>query len=237
MDRNADFGGFLGQAIDLVTTNSRASLLFIAVVGGFNAFGLMMGLIDGNDSIAGIGFGFSIDASEGITAALYHLATAALSIVASYFLLMVLLASCGRLRDRSTRIWAYIGMSILTVLGAVLGMLLLIVPGIILLVRWSAASGFLIGERAGVTESLGQSWEATRGYSWPIFFAFLVLIVGFIVIAGVIGGVAGFIGSDLIIAIASSAAEAAGSVLSLAFGIGVFTLLHDDSQQVSEVFS
>lgn len=235
--RDTDFGGFLGQTLDLMGANARAVVLFVLVLGGFNATGLMLGLIDGSDTIAGLGFGFNIDAEEGLIAGLFQIASGALTFIASYFLLMELLASCGRLPDRSTRIWAYIGMGILSMLGMVLGFLLLIIPGVILMVRWSASSGFLIADRMGISQSLGASWDATRGHSWPIFFAGVVLFIGLAIIGGVLGGLAGFAGNDLLIAVVSSMAEATGTALGLAFGIGVFTLVHDNSSQIGEVFA
>jgi len=237
MQRDRDFAGFMGQTLDLVGRNIPVVFLYIVVIGGLNAFGLMAGLIDSTDTIAGAGMGFSVDATDSLTSAAFELGVAILSIIAGYFVLSKLLESAGRLKATDTRIWAYIGMSILSMIGIVLGLILIIVPGLILLVRWSAASGFLIGGRRGITESLGASWEATRGYSWSIFFAALVLFLGLIIIAGAFGAMLAFTGIDLMIALGSSIGEAAGNVLAFAFGIGVYTLVADDSTETADVFA
>lgn len=237
MQRNRDFAGFMGQTLDLVGRNIPVVFLYIVVIGGLNAFGLMAGLIDSSDTIASVGMGFSVDAGSSLTSAAFELGVAILSVIAGYFVLSKLLESAGRLKATDTRIWAYVGMSILSMIGIVLGMLLLLIPGLILLVRWSAASGFLIGGRRGIAESLGASWEATRGYSWPIFFAGLVLFLGLIIIAGAFGGMLAFTGIDLMIALGSSIGEAAGNVLAFAFGIGVYTLVADDSTETADVFA
>lgn len=237
MKREKDFGGFLGQALELIGNNITAVLIFVAVLAGLNTIGLMTGLIEADDTIAGLGFGFMVEATDTFATAGYEIGVAVITIVASYFLLAQYLESSGRLRDRDTRIWAYIGMAILSGIGTVLGFLFLIIPGLILMVRWSAASGFLIGARKGVTESLGDSWEATRGHGWPIFFAGLVVFLGIIIVSAILGGAVGFSGNELAIALISSVAEAATNAVFLAFGIGVFLLVHDDTEEIGEVFA
>ncbi|WFL77295.1 hypothetical protein P7228_15090 [Altererythrobacter arenosus] len=237
MNRNKDFAGFLGQALDLLGANIAAVLVFVLVLGGLSSFGLMAGFIEESDTFASFGFSFIVDATDSLASVAYEIGVAIITIVASYLLLARFLESAGRLRDTETRIWAYVGMAILSGLAIALGFVLLIVPGLILMVRWSAASGFLIGARRGVTESLGASWEATRGYSWPIFFAGVVLLIGVVVVGGALGGAVGFAGNDLAIAIVSSVAEAASSAIFLAFGIGVYLLLQDDAEEIGEVFA
>lgn len=236
MERQADFGGFMGSTFDILGRNANAVLIFLLVVGGGSALGLMLGLVDASDSIAGLSMGFSVDATDDLASVGYELLLLVVTVVASYLLLARYLESVGRLPDRSTRIWAYVGMSILSTLAVVLGLVLLIVPGIILLVRWSAASGFLVGSRTGVVEALEQSWNATRGHSWPIFGAALVLFLLLAIAAGVIGGIAGVTGSDLAIAIVSGFAEAFGNAASLAFAIGVYLLVHDDTGDLANTF-
>jgi hypothetical protein len=68
---------------------------------------------------------------------------------------------------RSPRIGAMLGQSILTTLGIVCGLVLPVVPGIILAVRWSIAVPVLLGEETGVIESLRRSWAETKGRFWP----------------------------------------------------------------------
>ena len=235
--REKDFSGFIGETLDLASENAQALALYVAVIGGLTALGLILGLTDPDGSIAGFGFGFTVDYNDSLASTFYELAVAVVTIIAAYFLIAQLLQSRGRLKSRETRIWAYIGMSILSVLGLILGFLLLIVPGIILMVRWSAASGFLIGARSGVTESLGNSWEATRGHSWPIFFTGLVLFLGLAIFGAVLGGIAGVLGIDALTAIVSGAVEALANAIFIAMGIAVYCLVADDSEQTADVFA
>jgi hypothetical protein len=70
---------------------------------------------------------------------------------------------------------AFFGMCLLSGIGIVIGLVLLVIPGIVLVVRWSVASPILIGSDAGVVDSLRQSWEETSGAFWPILGAQLVI--------------------------------------------------------------
>lgn len=67
------------------------------------------------------------------------------------------------------RIWAIAGASILAALGVMLGLALLIVPGLILLTWWSVILPVIVLERRGVLESFGRSRELVRGHGWSVF--------------------------------------------------------------------
>jgi uncharacterized membrane protein len=74
---------------------------------------------------------------------------------------------------------------LLTGLGVMLGMLLLVVPGIILMLMWAVAAPVVVAEKAGVTEAMSRSRELTKGARWKIFGLFLVLLVIAFAISGV----------------------------------------------------
>ena len=71
------------------------------------------------------------------------------------------------------------------------GFLLLIVPGIMLLVRWSVVVPARVVERTGVMRSLGRSAELTRGSSWPIFGLLIVFVLLQIAVGIVFGAFSG----------------------------------------------
>jgi uncharacterized membrane protein len=75
-----------------------------------------------------------------------------------------------------------IGIAVLVSLGAGLGFMLLIVPGIILWLRWSVAVPVLVQERRGVFGSMKRSRELTKGSRWALFGFWIVLIIAVIVI-------------------------------------------------------
>jgi hypothetical protein len=70
-----------------------------------------------------------------------------------------------------------VGVGLLTSLGFVPGLILLIVPGIVLWLRWAVAIPALVQERLGVTASISRSATLTAGFRWPLFGLFLILII------------------------------------------------------------
>jgi hypothetical protein len=71
----------------------------------------------------------------------------------------------------------YTILSILFGLSAVVGFLLLIVPGVILLIRWSFASFDLVLNQSKPYEALRCSWMATKSYLGVLLKGYLTLIV------------------------------------------------------------
>lgn len=65
------------------------------------------------------------------------------------------------------------------------GLLMLIVPGIILLVRLSFVPYLVVDQKAGVVEAIQGSWNITRGHFGSIFLLGLTYIVAGMVIAGI----------------------------------------------------
>lgn len=120
------------------------------------------------------------------------------------------------------------------------GLLLFIIPGIILLIRWIAATGFLIGGQRSVTDALSASWEATRGHSWHFFGgALLIAIVGG-GMAGVVAGGAAFAAGlefNFLSSAAGNIASNGFSAVFVAYGVAVYHLIADSTEETSEVFS
>lgn len=236
MNREMSVSGLLGETFDLLSRNGPALALFVLFIGGATALGEILGITPADDSILSMGAGFSIDESDTIVSGFYDIGLFVLGFVANYLLQVQFLASTGRLQHREMLLPAYIGMSLVSLLGVIFGLVLLFVPGIILMVRWSAASGFLISERVGVVDSLSMSWEATSGHSWQIFFGGVVLFLSLAVAAGGIWFLAELLKFDYLTAVVSGVTDAIGGALSLAFGIAVFCLLHENSAAIAEVF-
>lgn len=161
---------------------------------------------------------------------------AILDVVGTYLLLTRFLSARGRLATGGGRFWPYVGMSIVSTIAVVFGLLLLIVPGIFLLVCWSAASGFLIGAGGGVTDSLRASWNATDGHGWAIFLAAVIVFVGVVVLSSVLEGLLALT-SEQAVNVVSAFLEAASGAVFAAFGIAVYRLVHDEGEALSEVFA
>lgn len=82
-------------------------------------------------------------------------------------------AECYRFGYR--RLWSILLVGLLFALAVFGGLILLIVPGIIIAVRLSVSIPALVVEGKRGTEALGRSWNLVRGYSWPVFGAFVVV--------------------------------------------------------------
>ncbi|MGA0544036.1 YciC family protein [Brevundimonas sp. VNH65] len=82
-----------------------------------------------------------------------------------------------------------LGLAIVVGVGTGLGFILLVVPGIILSVIWSASTGALVVENRGIFESLQRSRDLTRGYRWPIFGLIIIYVILSMVIGLLVGGV------------------------------------------------
>jgi hypothetical protein len=234
MTRKPSVGGILGEIFALLRDAGRAFALYTLVVGGLAAFGALAGL---SETAAGqLNFGFRFDSSDTPASALFELVSLAVSIFGTYLLLVRFLAVRGRLHADGGRFWPYLGMAILSALGTILGFVLLLIPGFLLMVRWSAASGFVIGAGEGVTESLSSSWNATQGHGWAIFFATVIPFVGLVVASAVIDALLTVAGAS-VVEVASAFVEAAAGGVFAAFGIAVYCCVHDDAREISEVFA
>jgi uncharacterized membrane protein len=75
--------------------------------------------------------------------------------------------------------WPFILASILFFIGTVIGLILLVVPGLIFVATFGFY-GFVIAQRGdgvGVLESLQRSHEVTRGHRWHLFGMAIVLVL------------------------------------------------------------
>jgi hypothetical protein len=63
---------------------------------------------------------------------------------------------------------SYFGVSMLSGVAVVIGLLLLIAPGFYLMGRWSVASAMVVARGMQTTEALRASWQATERCAWKL---------------------------------------------------------------------
>lgn len=83
-----------------------------------------------------------------------------------------------------------IAIGILSYIATLVGLVLLIVPGLMLMVTWIVNLPVYIAERVGIFATFGRSTELTRGNRWRIFGLVIIYLVAFAIIealAGVFG--------------------------------------------------
>ncbi|KEQ51632.1 hypothetical protein [Sphingobium chlorophenolicum] len=82
-----------------------------------------------------------------------------------------------------------IGLSILMILGVLVGSMLLIVPGVILYLMWSVAVPALVAEEQGVFAAFSRSRALTKGVRWRIFGLQVLMVVLIFLFSAVVGAV------------------------------------------------
>lgn len=80
-----------------------------------------------------------------------------------------------------------LAVDILYGLAVAAGLVLLIVPGVMIAVAWSAAAPTLIAEHPGITSVFGRSAQLTRGNRWRIFALFLIYGIASAVLQALFG--------------------------------------------------
>lgn len=150
--------------------------------------------------------------------------TFAVSVTAAYFALNAMLEKTG-LRSRTAEdvFLAYIGLSILYTLGVVAGFIAIILPGLVIMARWSLAQPMMLARGDGAMQALGASWERTKGNEFQIIVAVLALFVvpvAIVIASGVMFGQESAIGIVL-----SQFVSSVMSALGLAMGVALYGLM------------
>ncbi len=99
---------------------------------------------------------------------------------------VTLAAAAGRrlsvseaLSGATQHFWRLLGINILVGLATLVGLLLLIVPGVWIYLRWMVAPAAQIAEAQGVTESMARAAQLSEGHRWALFGA---IVVGLLVV-------------------------------------------------------
>ncbi len=109
-----------------------------------------------------------------------------------------------------------LGLAILASLGIILGLVLLIVPGIILACMWAVATPARVVEGPGVQRALGRSRTLTQGHRLKIALLFLIFLVPLAVASALIGAVFAFAGEMVVEVIVTPLLSAVASVIGAA---------------------
>ncbi len=184
-----DIGAILSEAMSLYT---RFFVRFVVVAGVvFLALGAFSTIVeqsasDGEGSVAG------------------SAVTLAASIVGYFWIQGVLVVLTADVRDGIAdqsfgqlfarvrpKLGTLIVAGLLAAIGIVLGFILLVVPGLYLLTRWSLIAPALIVEDLAAGQSFSRSHELVRGHGWQVFGLLIVLFIINVVVGGLIVGVIG----------------------------------------------
>lgn len=240
MNNQVNLSNLLSATADTIRNNAQLAGIFLAIMipvstamtvfqGGGSSFGMNFGFMLGEDVMA-----------QGVLAIIVVLAGSIVSIVATYWLVAGM--TRGSVSPGFDRFWPYIGISILYGFALLFGFILLIVPGIILMVRWVPLLPAVIDRQSGAMNAFSDSFDMTRGHSWSVFGAGLIVFIGMMIMSAVIGGVAVGVGavfggaSGIVAGAIASTAQLAANIVGYAFCVGAYHLMRDTTEGVTGVF-
>jgi hypothetical protein len=148
----------------------------------------------------------------------------ALGMVGGYFLLVAMVRRTGLDSQADDDAFLpFIGLTILSTLGVMLGFIAFILPGLFIMARWSLAQPLLVAGGRGVMAALGESWERTKGLEFQIIGAALALAIP--VIAILIGLSVFLEEANPVRIVVSQLAGSATSALFLAMGVALYGMM------------
>lgn len=98
-----------------------------------------------------------------------------------------------------------LGAGILAALGILVGLALLIVPGLFLLTIWAVIAPVIVIEKRPAMESFGRSRELVRGFGWPVLGSLVVAFLIVFIVGGILSSFALAISDGVILQIVFSA--------------------------------
>jgi hypothetical protein len=88
---------------------------------------------------------------------------------------------------------------VLFAIGVVLGLIVIIIPGLILLTYWSVGAPAIVVEGAGPIAAFSRSWQLVRGDAWSVFGVLLVVFLIVFVVAAILDAIGVAIGSGALV--------------------------------------
>ena len=206
--RELKIGAIIEKALAVLERSSAPALIYMA----------------GMTVVTGAITYFALDFASPTTLGVIEIVKAVIGVVAAYFLLESMVRRTGiRTRGEDDVFLGYLGLSVLYSLGVMLGFILLIIPGLLVMARWSLAQPMLVARGDGVMKALGNSWEQTRGNEFSIIIAALALIA--VPIAIIIAAGSMFEREDIVGIVITQLASSATTVVSLSIGVALYGLL------------
>jgi hypothetical protein len=179
------FSGVLSQSWDLYKR------FFVQLVMTAIPVFVVLGLLDAILSSFG-------DDDSAFALIVWSLVALVVSIVGYFWLQGALVEAISDIRDGRAdlsvgdvyarvrpRLPALIAAGIVAGIGIAIGFVLLIIPGLFLLTRWSLVSPAVVVEKRSAGEALSRSWELVKGNSWTMFGIIIVTVL----LAGIASGI------------------------------------------------
>jgi predicted permease len=206
--RELKIGTIIDETLGVLERCRAPALAFVAV----------LTLLNGAAAYFGLDYtSFTHELAKGVF-------TFTVGVVGAYVLFEAMLRETGFLaRGTEDSFLPYVGLSILYTLGVVFGLIVIILPGLFLMARWSVAQPLLITRGGGVMAAMRDSWERTRGNEFPILVAVIVLF-GLLIAVSIFAGLS-FEEDDPVGIVVSQLASSATSLIGIAMGVALYGLI------------
>lgn len=186
--------------------------------------------------LVGVGAGFDYVRPESYSNPAYTIVSFVVAIVLTKRSLDVL-----GLRNRSSAAGgAFFGLCIISNIAIVVGLILLIVPGLFLAARWSASGAILFAEEGTVSDSLKRSWDMTKGHVGAVVLAQLALIaiVAIPLAAAIVSLIfAGIEETSVTMLVVQNLGVSLWQIMSIFLGVAIFHRLRDGAEDLQAVFA
>jgi Membrane domain of glycerophosphoryl diester phosphodiesterase len=185
-----DFGRVIGGAFGLIGRNLFAFLTLAGLLSGLPYLGVLVlqSAIAASDpsAFAGVSLGATIASMLAAMVLQGALTRGAIDDLSGKGV------SIGAALGSGLRyFFPLLGLGVFLGLGLAIGFVLLIVPGVILSVRWMVAAPPIVVEDVGITKAMGRSAELTEGHRWALFglsLLYWVLVYALSIVATLLTG-------------------------------------------------
>lgn len=192
--RDVSIGRILGRAFGTVGSNPVVTLSISLVFGALPS--ALIAWLFPNAALASEGDLFRTTGFAALAFLLWVASLAIAAITQGVLTRATIAHAQGRKASMAESIGAGVAvlvplifLALLIAIACMIGVILLIIPGVMLYCAWAVAVPALVEERAGISAALSRSADLTRGYRWRIFGALLLLMVIFWLISGVAAAV------------------------------------------------
>lgn len=117
----------------------------------------------------------------------------------------------------------------LKAIAVVIGLLVLIAPGLYLLTIWAVTAPVIVIERRGGIAAFGRSAELVRGRGWDVFFVIAVAFLIGIVISAIFGAIGAPLGDGGRIALGTIGSIVAAPIAAIVASVIYFQLVEGDA--------
>ena len=207
--RALKFGKTIDKTLGVLERNAGPALIFVVVVTAL---------------CVPVSY-FGIGSTSPLRLAGGEILRSVIGMICSYFLLVAMVRRTGlRSRTDEEAFLPFIGLSLLSSLGVLLGVIALVLPGLFIMARWMIAPPLLVASGTGIRASLGESWDRTRGSEFLIIGTAVTLLLPLIAV-GI--AVSVFLEAETLPRIIiAQAASSSASVVFLSLGVALYGMMY-----------